>query len=270
VEVALVAREFRTDTASDPAPDDVPGAYYRTRTGADGRYEFTGVVPGEYRVMALAAGMGATIDSLAVGPGEDTAFVERVLKPLGGIRGVAKIVGGTGPVHVWVACKATLKKNRLTDSAGLFSLDSLPEGVYDLQSFCAACQDPGKPVRVRVEAGRDTVLSDTLKLYPGYFQAFPAADSFTVRPADLPFFIGGKTQRGEEDRVNPTLAIWTWDGKPRSGSIPLSSRSKRPGPWASNCGTPIPRYSAPGVSAMMPCLGLTPCAGCAPRRSPSS
>jgi hypothetical protein len=167
--------------------------------------------------MALAAGMGATIDSLAVGPGEDTAFVERVLKPLGGIRGVAKVVGGSGPVHVWVACKATLKKNRLTDSAGLFSLDSLPEGVYDLQSFCAACQDPGKPVRVRVEAGRDTVLSDTLKLYPGYFQAFPAADSFTVRPADLPFFIGGKTQRGEEDRVNPTLAIWTWDGKAVTG-----------------------------------------------------
>jgi hypothetical protein len=217
VEVALVAREFRADTAADPAPDDVPGAYYRTRTDADGRYAFAGVIPGDYRVMALAAGLGATVDSLSVGPGGDTAFVARVLKPLGGIRGVAKVEGGSARMHVWVGCKATLKRNRLADSAGLFRLDSLPEGEYDLQSFCAACQDQVKPMRVRVAAGRDTLLSDTLKLYPGYLQAFPAADGFTVRPADLPFFIGGKTQRGEEDHVNPTLAIWTWDGKAVTG-----------------------------------------------------
>lgn len=217
VEVALVAREFRPDTASDPDADDVPGSYYRTRTDSRGRYAFAGVIPGNYRIIALSAGLGATVDSLAVGPEGDTAFIERVLKPLGGIRGVAAVVGGSGRTHVWVGCKSTLKRNRLADSAGRFHLDSLPEGEYDLQSFCGACQDPAKPVRVRVAAGRDTLLSDTLKLYPGYLQAFPSADSFTVRPADLPFYIGGKIQRGDEDSVVPASAIWTWDGKNVAG-----------------------------------------------------
>ncbi|MBW8889330.1 MAG: hypothetical protein JF616_16365 [Fibrobacteres bacterium] len=216
VEVALVARGFRSDTAVSTGPGNLPGAYYRTRTGPDGRYAFGQVIPGDYRVMAIAGGVGATIDSVAV-RGGDTAFADRVLKPLGGIRGIAKLIGGIAPTHIWVGCRATLKPVRLADSSGHFGVDSLPEGEYDLEPFCTACRQPSKRFRIRVGAGRDTLMADTLKLYPDYFQSFPAADSFTVRPADLPFVIGGKTHRGDEDSVTPIAAKWTWDGTPVAG-----------------------------------------------------
>ena len=216
VEVALVSRGFRLDTTTGSVTGNLPGAYYRTRTGADGRYVFDGVIPGDYRVMAVVGNVGATIDSVAV-QGGDTAFADRVLKPLGGIRGIAKLIGGPAATHIWVGCRATLKHNRLADSAGLFGVDSLPEGEYDLEPFCTTCRQPTKRFRVKVGSGRDTLLADTLKLYPDYFQAFPAADSFTVRPADLPFFIGGKTHRGDEDTVAPIAARWTWDGASVAG-----------------------------------------------------
>jgi hypothetical protein len=211
VEVALVARGFKSDTAAGPASGDSPGAYYRTRTGPDGRYVFEDVLPGDYRVMAVAGNVGATVDSVAV-RGGDTAFADRILKPLGGIRGVAKVIGTAVPRRVWVGCRATLKPERLADSSGSFGVDSLPEGEYDLEPYCTTCQPSAKRLRVRVGSGRDTVLSDTLKLYPDYFEAFPASDSFTVRPADLPFFIGGKTHRGEDDTVAAISALWPWDG----------------------------------------------------------
>lgn len=216
VEVALVARGFRSDTAVAAGTVDKPGAYYRTHTGPDGRYVFGDVIPGDYRVMAIAGNVGATVDSVAV-RGGDTAFADRVLKPLGGIRGVAKLVGGPAAAHIWVGCRATLKPDRLADSLGHFGVDSLPEGEYDLEPFCGACQQPSKRFRVRVGSGRDTLLADTLMLYPDYFQGFPASDSFSVRPADLPFFIGGKTHRGDEDTVTPTSAHWTWEGMPVAG-----------------------------------------------------
>ncbi len=216
VEVALVARGFRSDTAMAAGTGDRPGAYYRTHTGPDGRYAFGDVIPGDYRVMAIAGNVGATVDSVAV-RGGDTAFADRVLRPLGGIRGIAKLVGGPAAAHIWVGCRATLKPDRLADSSGHFGVDSLPEGEYDLEPFCTACQQPSKRFRVRVGSGRDTLLADTLMLYPDYFQAFPASDSFTVRPADLPFLIGGKTHRGDEDTVTPTSARWTWEGMPVAG-----------------------------------------------------
>lgn len=216
VEVALVARGFKSDTAAGPASGDSPGAYYRTRTGPDGRYVFGGVIPGDYRVMAVAGNVGATVDSVAV-RGGDTAFADRILKPLGGIRGIAKVIGTAVPRRVWVGCRATLRPERLADTSGSFGVDSLPEGEYDLEPFCTTCQPSAKRTRVRVGAGRDTVLSDTLKLYPDYFEAFPASDSFTVRPADLPFFIGGKTHRGDDDTVTPIATLWTWDGTAVAG-----------------------------------------------------
>lgn len=222
VEVALVSRGFRTDTAAGSEPGNLSGAYYRTRTGPDGRYVFDGVIPGDYRVMAVAGNLGATIDSVAVSGG-DTAFADRVLKPLGGIRGIAKLIGGTAATHIWVGCRATLKQVRLTDSSGHFGVDSLPEGEYDLEPFCKSCRQPATRFRVKVGSGRDTVLADTLKLYPDYFQAFPASDSFTVRPADLPLLIGGKTHRGDEDTVTPIAARWTWEGTPVDGKdVPAS------------------------------------------------
>lgn len=221
VSVALVAREYRADTGAAEPAVDVPGGYYRTRTGPDGRFRIDGVVPGDYRVVAIDGGLGATEDSLAVRPGDDTALIERVLRPLGGIQGVAKVVGVAGPVHVWVRSKATLKAIRLADEQGVFRLDSLPEGEYDLEPICFTCLQPERPVRVKVGAGRDTVLADTLKLYPSYFQAFPPADSFTVRAANLPFAIGGKTHRGEEDGVTPLTAAWSWDGQPLDAKVSL-------------------------------------------------
>jgi len=216
VEVALVSRSFKSDTAASIGSGNLPGAYYRTHTGPDGRYVFDDVMPGDYRVMAIAGNVGATIDSVAV-RGGDAAFADRVLKPLGGIRGIAKLIGGAAPTNIWVACRATLKPNRLADSSGDFGLDSLPEGEYDLEPSCFSCQKPAKRLRVRVGSGRDTLLADTLKLYPDYFQSFPLSDSFTVRPADLPFVIGGKTHWGDEDTVTPITARWSWEGIPVAG-----------------------------------------------------
>lgn len=211
VSVALVARTYVPDTSGGTAGDKA-GAYYRTRTDAEGNFAFTDVAPGTYRVMAVGQGAGSLTDSVVVGP--DTARVEQVLKPLGALQGAVKLVGTDARVNLWVSPVATLKDPPRADSAGGFRLDSLPEGEYELMPLCYECAPVEKPYRVRVRSGEETVLPDTLKLYPGYFRGFPDSGGFEVRATDLPVKVTGKTSRGDKDEVRPRGATWSWNGQP--------------------------------------------------------
>jgi hypothetical protein len=214
VAVTLVARDFLPDTLGRNGSGDIAGSYYRTRTGPDGRFRFSAVAPGNYRVMAVEAFQGATADSVAVKPGGDTILFDNVMRPLGGISGIAKVVGlsPSAKVNIWVRPKSTLKQPPRADATGAFNLDSLPEGEYELVPQCFSCQPVTHGVRVRVKSGEVTTLSDTLKLYPEYFFGFPDSGDLVLRTAWLPLSIGGKINRGAEERKNPTSVTWTWNG----------------------------------------------------------
>lgn len=216
VTVALVARSYLPDTLSK-TPGDKPGVYYRTRTGADGRFTVEGMVPGKYRLMAVGGGSGVMADTVVVAPGPDTTWVDKTLKPLGAIRGVAKLVGSESKVNLWVRPKATVKDPPIADSAGGFRLDSLPEGEYELVPECYSCAPVAQAYLVSVRAGRDTVMDDTLKLYPQYFQGFPDSGLYKVRATTLPIDMGGKVGHSGEFEVLPLSAAWTWNGMPITG-----------------------------------------------------
>ncbi|MDB5102396.1 MAG: hypothetical protein JWP91_85 [Fibrobacteres bacterium] len=217
VSVALVARTYLPDTGAAIGQGDLAGTYYRTRTGQDGRFSFKDVAPGSYRVMAVDPAGGVMADSVSVQAGNDTTLIDEVLKPLGGISGVAKIVGSAARTNVWVRPKATLQTPPRADDAGAFRLDSLPEGEYELVPQCFTCRVPTEAYRVSVQAGKTTVLDDTLKLYPEYFFGFPDSGDLTIRAAWMPVSIGGKIHRGEESKVLPSSVEWTWNGRAFAG-----------------------------------------------------
>jgi hypothetical protein len=216
VSVALVARSYLPDTlGSAGVGGDVAGAYYRTRTNTDGSYSFPDVAPGSYRVMAIGEGGGVLADSVVVAPGGSARLAEHTLKPLGGIRGIAKIIGSKGDVNVWVRPKATLKAPPRADlEGGGFVLDSLPEGEYELVTQCFTCHPVKDGYHVRVKAGKDTVLSDTLKVYPEYFYDFPDSGDMDVRASWLPLTLGGKVNKGMDKDGKPGAIAWDWNGKP--------------------------------------------------------
>ena len=222
VSVALVARSYLPDTLANGGVAGTganrAGAFYRTRTGPDGRYDFKGVAPGKYRVMAIGKGAGMMADSVVVGPGGDTT-VDEVLKPLGAIHGIVKVVGTEEPVNVWISPKATLKDPPRADSGGGgFKLDSLPEGEYELVPKCFTCQPITEGVRVHVTAGKDTVLADTLKVFPEYFYSFPDTGALALRSSWLPLSITGKVHRGLDSNGTPGSVAWDWNGTPLAAS----------------------------------------------------
>ncbi|MEO7776602.1 MAG: hypothetical protein ABIY63_03670, partial [Fibrobacteria bacterium] len=229
VSVALVARSYLPDTLAElgvPAAGrpDSPGAYYRTRTDAAGRYHFRNVPPGDYRVIAMATGLGATADSVAIsgtgpegsaGTEGETSVADQVLKPLGGIRGVVKIVGSQVQTKVLLSSKATLRAPSRSDSeTGGFQVDSLPEGEYELVPQCFTCQPVKLGYRIKVKAGRDTLLADTLLVYPEYFYDFPDTGELEVRASWLPLIVGGKVNRGADRNGKPGSIRWDWNGAP--------------------------------------------------------
>lgn len=216
VSVALVARSYLPDTLSKTAGNK-PGTYYRTRTGADGRFTVEGMVPGKYRLLAVGGGGGVMADTVVVESGPDTSWVDETLKPLGAIRGVAKLVGSETKVNLWVRPKATVKDPLIADSIGGFKLDSLPEGEYELVPECFSCAPAAQPYAVRVKAGHATVMVDTMKLYPQYFQGFPDSGLFKVRSTTLPIDMGGKVGHPDQFDVLPRSAAWTWNGRPMVG-----------------------------------------------------
>ncbi|HKP94135.1 MAG TPA: hypothetical protein VJ385_00120 [Fibrobacteria bacterium] len=222
VAVALVARSYLPDTAGGEVPGgkgDVAGSYYRTRTDAEGRFRFPEVAPGEYRMLAIGGGTGTMAESVVVQPGDDTSLIDQVMKPLGGIRGIAKIVGSTEKASIWVRPKATLKTPpRAGFEKGDFLLDSLPEGEYELIPQCFSCRPIKKGYRVMVKAGQDTVLADTLKLFPEYFHDFPDSGDLEIRSAWLPVTIGGKVNRGADKDGKPGSISWDWNGVPLAGT----------------------------------------------------
>lgn len=219
VSVALVSRGYLPDTLGVSGSGDVEGKYYRTLTERDGSFRFKDVASGSYRVMALDSSLGASVDSVTVVPGDDTLFINEVMKPLGGISGVAKIVGAAATVsNVWISPKSTLLQPPLANAAGAFRLDSLPEGVYELVPQCFSCRPVSQGYRVTVKAGKVTVLDDTLELYPEYFFGFPDSGDLFLRSAWLPVPIGGKINRGDEDRILPASVAWTWNGRSVAGT----------------------------------------------------
>jgi hypothetical protein len=219
VSVALVSRGYLPDTLGVGGSGDMEGKYYRTRTDEGGNFRFSDVPPGSYRVMALDSSVGASVDSVPVRSGDDTTFINEVMKPLGGISGIAKIVGSATTVsNVWISPKATLLQPPLANAAGAFRLDSLPEGVYELVPQCFSCRPVTAGYRVTVKAGVVTVLDDTLKLYPEYFFGFPDSGDLFLRSAWLPVPIGGKINRGDEDRMLPSSVAWTWNGRTVAGA----------------------------------------------------
>jgi hypothetical protein len=226
ISVALVARDFVPDTGGLP-PGDKAGAFYRTRTGPDGRYFVEGVKPGRYRVMAVGSGGGTMNDSVIVMPGPDTARYDGTLKPLGSVRGVAKVMGTDAKVNVWVSPVATVKHPPLADSAGGFRLDSLPEGEYELLPQCFSCAQPESPYKVKVRAGMDSLLPDTLKLYPEIMAGLPDSGDYEVRAAWLPMAFEGKWDENAERHLRPLSALWTWNGRAILGrDLPASTGLK--------------------------------------------
>jgi hypothetical protein len=219
ISVSLVAKNYLPDTLGKIGSGDLAGSYYRTHTGADGRFHFNEVAPGNYRVMAVDQSLGATADSVFVKPGGETILLDGVLKTLGGISGIAKVVGAaaSAKVNIWVRPKSTLNHPPRADATGAFRLDSLPEGEYELVPQCFSCQPVAHGVSVTVKAGLVTVLGDTLRLYPEYFFGFPDSGDLVIRTNWIPVIIGGKINRGAEDRKNPVTVAWTWNGIPIQG-----------------------------------------------------
>ncbi len=222
VSVALVARSYLPDTLGSPglgsAPSEIAGKYYRTRTGTDGRYSFKNVSPGDYRIITIGNGVGALTDPVAVAADGGMAEADQILKPLGTIRGVVKILGAITDTNVFIIPKGTLKTPpKANGASGGFVLDSLPEGEYELVPQCFSCQPVKQGYRVRIHAGQDTLLTDTLFVYPEYFNDFPESGELVVRAAWLPLAVGGKLNRRSELNGIPSSVRWEWNGAPLAG-----------------------------------------------------
>src|SRR6185436_15164036 len=116
-------------------------------------------------------------ETVPIAAGPETAYVSDTLRPLGSIRGVARVLGvdsGAAPVNIWIRARATLFEPARADSAGGFLIDSLPEGVYELIPQCYTCQPAAAEYRVEVKAGEQTVMTDTVELSLEYFYGFPS------------------------------------------------------------------------------------------------
>jgi RNA polymerase sigma-70 factor (ECF subfamily) len=109
---------------------DAPGALVlagrrSARADTEGRFEVTGLEPGPYRVEFFAAGRVARVVEAEAGG----AFVDVALEPAGRVAGLVLRPGlgavAGARVHAWVGGRAA--DHALTDSAGRFRLDGVPE-----------------------------------------------------------------------------------------------------------------------------------------------
>jgi protocatechuate 3,4-dioxygenase beta subunit len=123
-----------------------PGSDVRRESGADGRFEFRGLSPGDYSVAARRSGFArASVDSVGVSEARPGEPLELVLRPGASITGYIRDRSGSGAAGWLVTARpagggtpafgpGAIRTEEPTGPDGLFVLEGLTSGeAYDLQ-----------------------------------------------------------------------------------------------------------------------------------------
>ncbi len=152
-----------------------PGNQVRRETGADGRFEFRGLKPGDYAVGARRSGFArASIDPVKVAEKRAAEPIELVLKPGATISGVLHDKLGNGASGWYVAARGSSQgggpplgpgMNRSEDPTGpdgAFLLEGLTAGeTYELQVLGGSGLGPRKSGVVAPADGVDLTVTGT-------------------------------------------------------------------------------------------------------------
>jgi protocatechuate 3,4-dioxygenase beta subunit len=152
-----------------------PGNQVRRETGADGRFEFRGLKPGDYAVGARRSGFArASIDPVKVAEKRAAEPIELVLKPGATISGVLHDKLGNGASGWYVAARGSSQgggpplgpgTNRSEDPTGpdgAFLLEGLTAGeTYELQVLGGWGLGPRKSGVVAPADGIDLTVTGT-------------------------------------------------------------------------------------------------------------
>jgi protocatechuate 3,4-dioxygenase beta subunit len=148
-----------------------PGLQLRRETGADGRFEFTGLKAGDYALAARRAGFSrARLDPAKVSESGDDAPVELVLRPGATISGVVRDKAGAGASGWQVMARGASEgagpafggvgTEEPTGPDGAFVIDGLTIGeTYELQVIGNAGLGPRRAGIMAPADGVDLVVT---------------------------------------------------------------------------------------------------------------
>ena len=152
-----------------------PGNQVRRESGADGRFEFRGLKPGDYAVGARRSGFArASVDPVKLAEGRAAEPIELVLKPGATISGVLHDKAGNGASGWYVSARGAgqgggpplgpgaNRSEEPTGPDGAFLLEGLSAGeTYDLQVIGSSGLGPRKSNVVAPADGVDLTVTGT-------------------------------------------------------------------------------------------------------------
>lgn len=172
---------YGTVRDDDTVPNPVPGATVRvvagpsgtvnrtTTTGADGSYELADLPPGTYALRVSAAGFDdANASGIVVNAGGRTSYdflLTRSVVTTGRIRGFVRDAAGNvelaGASVTITAGPSNVGAVATSDSLGVYTLEGLVPGTYNLRASKAGYED-ATTAGVAVTAGQDARADFTL------------------------------------------------------------------------------------------------------------
>jgi len=176
VEVTLQsARQVRAGRGGMQLQLVGPGSQVRRETGADGRFEFRGLKPGDYTVTARRSGFArASVDPVALAEARAAEPLELVLRPGATISGVLRDRSGNGASGWLVSARpagqgggmpmgpGAPRTEEPTGPDGAFLLEGLTAGdSYELQVMGQAGLGPRRSGVVAPAEGIELVVNGT-------------------------------------------------------------------------------------------------------------
>ncbi len=133
-------------------------------TESDGSFRTDSLADGYYNLFDSKGQQVAFLDSIGVSADSGAQAPEAVLDASGSVSGVVRLRPGHGVSTVFLVLIGTTTWSVPEDSAGNFTLKGLAEGVYRLRAISTLDDYAPLETLIRVEAGRNLVLPDTLRL----------------------------------------------------------------------------------------------------------
>lgn len=178
----------------------------RTRTDANGSFGFASVI-GAYRLISLdGRGNGLTVDSINPKGDEKIDLSRRNLAPLGGLSAYVSMKNPQ-EFKVELSLRGTPFRKNAEPNAG-FDWEGIPAGRYWLSVYYPGSKP--REIPVTIEAGRTTVLPDSIVMDFEYSSGISTRDTILLSSSQLPYTFGDKVFAKDEDVVG---IYWVLNGK---------------------------------------------------------